>query len=39
MSLSSGLACSGKIGGMTSLPNLDQLTPEQRMRSIDPIFN
>lgn len=29
MSLSSGLACSGKIGGMTSLPNLDQLTPEQ----------
>ena len=29
MSLSSGLACSGKIGGMTSLPNLDQLPPEQ----------
>ncbi len=29
MGLSSGLACSGKIGGMTSLPNLDQLPPEQ----------
>jgi transposase len=29
MSLSSVLACSGKIGGMTSLPNLDQLNPEQ----------
>lgn len=29
MSLSSALACSGKIGGMTSLPNLDQLPPEQ----------
>jgi hypothetical protein len=29
MSLSSGLACSGKIGGMTSLPNLDHLSPEQ----------
>ena len=29
MSLSSALACSGKIGGMTSLPNLDQLTPKQ----------
>ncbi len=29
MSLSLVLACSGKIGGMTSLPNLDQLNPEQ----------
>src|SRR5471030_2947802 len=29
MSLSPVLACSGKIGGMTSLPNLDQLNPEQ----------
>lgn len=29
MSLSSVLAGSGKIGGMTSLPNLDQLPPEQ----------
>lgn len=29
MSLSSVFACSGKIGGMTSLPNLDHLTPEQ----------
>jgi len=29
MSLSSALACSGKIGGMTSLPNLDQLPPKQ----------
>ena len=29
MSLSSVLACSGKIGGMTSLPNLDHLNPEQ----------
>lgn len=29
MSLSSVLTCSGKIGGMTSLPNLDQLNPEQ----------
>ncbi|MGF6401590.1 septal ring factor EnvC (AmiA/AmiB activator) [Pseudomonas frederiksbergensis] len=29
MSLSSVLACSGKICSMTSLPYLDQLTPEQ----------
>ena len=29
MSLSPVLACSGKIGGMTSLPNLDHLNPEQ----------
>lgn len=29
MDLSSTLTCSGKIGGMTSLPNLDQLNPEQ----------
>jgi transposase len=29
MSPSSVLACSSKIGGMTSLPNLDQLNPEQ----------
>src|SRR5450830_1710422 len=29
MSLSSLLGCSGKIGGMTSLPNLDHLNPEQ----------
>lgn len=29
MDLSSVLACSGKIGGMTSLPNVDQLNPEQ----------
>ena len=29
MSLSPGLACSGKIGPMTSLPNADHLTPEQ----------
>ena len=26
---SSVLTCSGKIGGITSLPNLDQLNPEQ----------
>ena len=29
MSLSSVLACSGRIGGVTSLPSLDQLSPEQ----------
>ena len=29
MDLSSVLACSGKVCGMTSLPNLDQLTPVQ----------
>lgn len=29
MSLSPVLACSGKIGGMTLLPDLDQLSPEQ----------
>ena len=29
MDLSLVLACSGKVCGMTSLPNLDQLTPEQ----------
>jgi hypothetical protein len=29
MGLSSTLTYSGKIGGMTSLPNLDQLNPEQ----------
>ena len=29
MSLSPGLACSGKIGGMTSLPDLDHLNLEQ----------
>jgi transposase len=29
MGLSPVFACSGKIGGMTSLPNLDHLNPEQ----------
>ncbi|MBH9016506.1 hypothetical protein I5K34_33590, partial [Pseudomonas aeruginosa] len=29
MSLSSVLACSDKIGGMTLLPDFDQLNPEQ----------
>lgn len=33
MSLSSVMFCSGKIGRMTSLPNLDQLSPE-KLRTI-----